>query len=333
MGRSLALVVGVDDLENIGEVPPSVVFAEEEGFHSVWVTESWGRDAFTALTLYAGATRRIMLGTGIVNVFSRSAAALAQHFVALNELSGGRAMAGIGVSGRGVIERFHGVGFESPLERMVDYINVMRSLWRGETSDWEGATVRISGGFRLRSGTVGDIPIYVGVMGMRSVERTAGLVDGWLMNWTPLDALAKEVSNFRGQATVGERTDRSTMIRSPRPVVIAKEPELARKAVADQLAFYICKMGRFFAQNLIRLGRVDEVSEIRRGWREGGRAGAREAVSEEFLDSVELVCGSVEGALERIEEQAVAGIDIHTVTVRGFAAADQRAIYRALVAG
>ena len=90
----------------------SARIADEVGVDSMWVAEAWGRDAFSLLTLVADRTKRIKLGTSIVNIYSRTPAALAQHFATLDELSGGRVIIGLGTSGKRVIEHFHGVRFE-----------------------------------------------------------------------------------------------------------------------------------------------------------------------------------------------------------------------------
>src|SRR3989304_10264209 len=92
--------------------------ADEGGVHSVWVAEAWGYDAFTTMTLLADWTKNVQIGSGIVNVFSRSAGALAQHFATLDELSEGRMIIGLGASGPNVIEHFHGVPFTKPLRRL-----------------------------------------------------------------------------------------------------------------------------------------------------------------------------------------------------------------------
>ena len=90
-----------------------VQIAEAAGVHSAWVPEAWGRDAFTILTLLADKTKTINLGTAIVNTYSRTPAALAQHFATLDEVSEGRMLLGLGTSGPQVIEHFHGVAFQS----------------------------------------------------------------------------------------------------------------------------------------------------------------------------------------------------------------------------
>jgi alkanesulfonate monooxygenase SsuD/methylene tetrahydromethanopterin reductase-like flavin-dependent oxidoreductase (luciferase family) len=111
------LSVGVDwqgplDRERVYE---NVRAADESGVHSMWTSEAWGRDAFTLLALLADRTKNIQLGTSIVNIYSRSPAALAQHFTTLDEVSNGRMIIGLGTSGAQVIEHFHGVPFQRGL--------------------------------------------------------------------------------------------------------------------------------------------------------------------------------------------------------------------------
>ena len=81
--------------------------ADDAGVDSLFVAETWGHDAFTILALIARETKRIKLGTSIVNIYSRSPAALAQHFATLDELSGGRMIAGFGTSGIQVLSLIH----------------------------------------------------------------------------------------------------------------------------------------------------------------------------------------------------------------------------------
>src|SRR5947207_15918272 len=115
-----------------------VRLAEEAGVDTAWVAEAWGRDCFTMLALMARETRRMQLGTGIVNTYSRTPAALAQHFATLDELSGGRMLIGLGTSGPQVIEHFHGVSFRPPLTRLKEYVEIINTLMRNEPLKYNG---------------------------------------------------------------------------------------------------------------------------------------------------------------------------------------------------
>ena len=106
--------------------------SEDLGYDSIWVPELWGRDAFTILSVIALNTKKIKLGTGIVSVYSRSPAIIAQTIATLDEISEGRMIVGLGTSGPIVIENWHGVRYEKPLRRTREYVEIIRMMlsWR-----------------------------------------------------------------------------------------------------------------------------------------------------------------------------------------------------------
>ncbi len=109
----------------------AAILADELGYDSFWLPEAWGYEIFSLLTEMALKTKRIKLGTGIVNVFSRSPGLLAMNAATVDEISEGRLMLGIGTSGAKVIEGFHGRAFKKPLTQLRDVIRVTRTLLSG----------------------------------------------------------------------------------------------------------------------------------------------------------------------------------------------------------
>ena len=91
--------------------------AEALGFDSVWVPEAWGTDAVSSLGALAARTERIRLGTGIVNVFSRTPTLLGQTAATLDLISNGRFILGLGTSGHQVVTGWHGMAFDRPSRR------------------------------------------------------------------------------------------------------------------------------------------------------------------------------------------------------------------------
>jgi alkanesulfonate monooxygenase SsuD/methylene tetrahydromethanopterin reductase-like flavin-dependent oxidoreductase (luciferase family) len=112
--------------------------ADACGYDSFWMPEAWEHDAFTILTELALRTERINLGTGIINVFSRSPAVIAMSAATIDEISGGRFRLGLGTSGARVIEDFHGVKFSKPLTRLRETIHIIRLLMAGGRADFSG---------------------------------------------------------------------------------------------------------------------------------------------------------------------------------------------------
>jgi F420-dependent oxidoreductase-like protein len=291
-----------------------VRIADEVGVHSAWVPEAWGRDAFTILTLLADRTKKIQLGTAIVNTYSRTPAALAQHFATLDELSGGRMIIGLGTSGPQVIEHFHGVPFNPPRTRLKEYIEIINTLMRNEPLKYDGKLFHLQRGFTLRFTPVRNhIPIYLATLNAKSVKLTAELADGWLPIMIPLARLKGEIDAVRQMSVAAGRAADAVSVRAPGAVVVSKNVDKVRAESAGTLAFYIGRMGTFYAEQLTRHGYGEAVQTVKKAWAGGSQAAAA-AVPAELIDATGCV-GSVEACIERLQAQEESGVDIHTVQV------------------
>lgn len=314
------------------ELLDHVRIADEAGVHSVWVSEAWGRDAFTLMTLLAESTQRIQIGSAIVNVYSRTPAVLAQHFATLDEISGGRMLIGLGASGAGVIEHFHGVQFTKPLRRLREYVEIISMLIASEPLRYEGEIFNLERGFTLKFQPVRSaIPIFIASLTPSSVRQTAEIADGWLPIWIPIRELPQAIKEFRRQARDVGRDAASLMVRAPGTIVITKDVEKARAAAAASLAFYVTRMGDFYYRHISRLGYRTEAETMRVAWeKDGSKAGAA-GVTAELQQETTLVTDSIEEARERLVREAEAGVDIHSVRVQGGSLDDVQKTYEALM--
>lgn len=313
-----ALSIGVDWQGNFDRerVLARVRLADDVGIHSAWVPEAWGRDCFTLLTLMADRTRRIQLGTGIVNAYSRTPAALAQHFATLDELSAGRMIAGFGTSGQQVVEHFHGVPFQPSLTRLRETIEIFDTLIRHEPLNYEGELFTLQRGFRLRFEPVRrHIPVHLATLNPRALELTASHADGWMPTMIPIDRLGEEVAAMRERIRRAGRDPEAFEIHAPGMAVVATGAarERAARAQAGTIAFYIGRMGVYYARQLERFGFVDEVAAVRKAW-ESGSAAALEAVPENLRTRLGTV-GDIDECRERIAAARAAGATIQRVNV------------------
>ena len=306
--------------------------ADDAGAHSIWVAEAWGRDAFTSLALLAEHTKRIALATGIVNTYSRTPGALAQHFATLDELSGGRMIIGLGTSGPQVIEHFHGAAFNPPLTRMREYFEIINLLMAGQPLNYAGKLFKLERGFTLRfEPPRKHVPIYIASLNRKSVEFTAHKADGWLPVMIPLGRLKESIADFRAMAASAGRDPKSVAVKSPSTIHVTSNPDRARAIQAGTLSFYAARMGTFYAEQLTRFGFADDVRKIREAWKSGGSKAGTEAVSRRLVDEMGYV-GDVAGARERLAAEAEAGADLFRVDVDGSDLASYQRILAALVA-
>jgi alkanesulfonate monooxygenase SsuD/methylene tetrahydromethanopterin reductase-like flavin-dependent oxidoreductase (luciferase family) len=330
VARRLSVTISPDGELDRERLFAYVRAADEAGVEAVFIPETWGRDAFSLLVQLADRTDRIRLATGIVNVFSRSPAALAQQFATLDELSGGRAIAGLGTSGPWVIEHFHGVPFGRSATRLREVVQLLRMLFAREPLEYDGRIFRLERGFTLRFALLrSDIPIYLASFRPAGVRLAAEVADGWLPMMIPIERLASEIGRVREMAA-GAGRDGQLVVRAPGVVTVTPDPDRARREHKRTLAFYLSRMGDFYHTHLSEMGRTEEVSSIREAWAAGGSAAGAEAVSDDLSRALAAV-GSVERCIERLEEQAAAGVDLHQVTVAGIEAPELGRTFQRLV--
>jgi F420-dependent oxidoreductase-like protein len=158
--------------------------AEELGYESAYVTHIGGRDSITLLTIYAANTERVRLGTGVIPIYSRTPANMAQSFATLDEYSGGRAVAGLGVSHKPVVEGWYGQSIDKPLRETREYVDILRAIFRGEDPP-QGEKFRTGFHFMGYEPTRRDLPIYLAGLSPGMLRLAGEIADGvilWLCN-------------------------------------------------------------------------------------------------------------------------------------------------------
>ncbi len=319
-----------DDLD-VQQLQQRLRAADDGGVDSVWIGESWGPDAMTQLALAAASTTRVRLGSSIINVYSRTPAALAQQFGTLDIVSGGRMIIGLGTSGQNVVEHFHGVPFGRGLRRLREYIDIINLLIAGTPLRYEGEIFQMSRGFTLRFQTQRPhIPIFIASLTPPSVRLTARHADGWLPIYIPVERLAGEIEGLRQVATAAGRDPAALTVRSPGGIVLTPDVERAQATIRGTVAFYIARMGVSYYNHLVRLLGEETVAPIKRAFDAGGSGAGAAAVPDALAQSMTLVTDSVEAARERLAQEQAAGVDLHSVMVHAASPREQSALYEAL---
>jgi len=176
---------------NPRDAADQVVALEKAGLDTIWVPEAYGFDSPTLMGYLAAKTETVEIGSAILNVYSRTPGALAQTAAGLDNVSGGRAILGLGASGPQVIEGWHGMPYDKPLGRTREVVDIVRAAIRRETLQHDGkiftlplpADQGLGLGKPLKMLTKPErssIPIYIAALGQKNVEGTAEYADGWL---------------------------------------------------------------------------------------------------------------------------------------------------------
>jgi alkanesulfonate monooxygenase SsuD/methylene tetrahydromethanopterin reductase-like flavin-dependent oxidoreductase (luciferase family) len=182
-----------------------VKLAETLGYESVYLTHVAGRESLTVLTTYAQATSRIRVGTGVVPIYTRTPATMAQTAATIDELSDGRLTLGLGVSHRPVVEAWHGQTIDKPASEMSEYLAIVRAILRGEDpprgEKWQTSFHLM--GIEPRPA----LPIYIAALSPRMLRLAGEIADGvilWLCNPSYIEqVVVPEVRAGRERAGLG----------------------------------------------------------------------------------------------------------------------------------
>lgn len=293
------------------QVVEKVKLADQLGYDSVWIGEAWGYDVFTSLADLVRVTKRIKLGTGIANVFSRSPGVIASTIATLDERSGGRMLLGLGSSGAQVIEHWHGVPFEKPLRRLREYTEIINMILRREKLLYSGELFHLERGFKLQFRPLrSHIPIYIAAITPKSLEQSGEIADGVLPVYWPKErfpALRQMLDAASARVGRPARATRIAPYFTSALIMDASQRDAARQKAREPIAWYIGRMGVFYAEMLARNGFPEEVEAVKRGWQTGPKT-ALEGVSDALLDATALV-GTPEKVAEKLKELRQPGVD------------------------
>jgi alkanesulfonate monooxygenase SsuD/methylene tetrahydromethanopterin reductase-like flavin-dependent oxidoreductase (luciferase family) len=295
MGRGCFISTG----RSLRSAVERVQLAESLGYESVYVTHIAGRESLTVLTAYALSTTTIRLGTGVVPIYTRTPATMAQTAATLDELSGGRLTLGLGVSHRPVVTGWHGQTIERPVAEMREYAGIVRAILHGEDpprgEKWQ------TGFHLLGLDPRPALPIYVAALSPSMLRLAGEIADGvilWLCNPSYIrDVVIPEVTAGRERA--GLELEGFDVVAAV-PAALTDEPEVAYRAMRSDLIPYFGLP--FYRAMIERTGFGADIEAYDRG--AGDLEAMKGAISERFLAELTAVGdeGGLRGGIERYRE-------------------------------
>jgi F420-dependent oxidoreductase-like protein len=298
--------------------------ADNLGYDSVWAAEAYGSDAATVLAWIAAHVERAKIASGIFQMPARTPAMTAMTAATLDNISNGRFILGLGISGPQVVEGWHGQPFDKPLARAREYVEIVRKALARETLTYDGEFYKLPrpGGpgkpLKLIIRPVQErIPIYLAAIGPKNTALAAEMADGWL----PTLFAPEHVDVFRpsleeGAARAGRSVD-DLEITPQVSMGIYDDVVHARNFMRPYMALYIGGMGsrerNFYNQLVTRYGYGDAAREVQELYLTGRQADAMAAIPDELIDKVALT-GPKEKVRDRIDAYRDAGVKTLLVT-------------------
>jgi probable F420-dependent oxidoreductase len=268
--------------------------AEAAGYTDLWTGETAGADGFTPLTLSAAWTERMRLGTGIVGVFQRGPALLAQETAALADASRGRFVLGIGSSSDRIVEGWNGIPFEKPLSKVRETLDFLQTALEGK---------RTETGFKLETAPAHPIPIVLAALRGKMLELAVERAQGAFTNFLPLAGLPKVAAQVEDAPQGFELLCRFFCIPGEREQV---EP-LARFMFSSYITVPV------YANFYRWLGYGEQIEPMVSAWEAGDRQAAAEAAPWELIEDM-FIFGPPEQMRERLEAFVAGGITLPILT-------------------
>jgi F420-dependent oxidoreductase-like protein len=307
------------------------VEAEKLGLDICWVAEAWGSDAPSALGYLAARTNRLLLGSGIMQLGTRTPVAVAQTAITLSNLSDGRFLLGLGASGPQVMEGLHGIPFARPLARTRETVEIVRRALDGDKISYSGNEFRIplpdgdAVPMRLSARAEHDIPIYLATLSPAMLRLTGQIADGWLGTSFVPEAAADAYFRYLDEGLAAAGRSRANLdVCQGAEVAFAPDEDALRAMVAGrkkELAFSLGGMGsastNFYNKAYSRQGWTKFAAEIRQRWQAGDHDGAAELVTDAMVLGTTLI-GTEPMVRQRLRVWRDAGVD----TVRLYPAGD-----------
>ena len=287
--------------------------AERRGYHSVWVTEGMdAKDAFTQMTAHAMKTQRIRVGSGIVPIYSRTPVLTGMTMMGLEEISGGRAILGLGASHPFIVEGGHGLKLERPLARMKEYIEIVRRVAQEPEFSYHGEVFDIPryvaySRALFAPGPV-HVPIFIAALRSRMLRLGGSTADGVLMNLATPDYLRRAGNIVREAARDAGRDPNSVTVASIVGASVSQDEAAAEGALRLAVARYPTLMP-FYNRMLRESGFASEMDEIAMEVVQGDFEGSAWKVPDSLVRALG-VYGSPEHCRQGLKPFEEAGADL-----------------------
>jgi len=267
--------------------------------HSVWIPETWGMESVAMLSAVSGVMPHLV-GSSIINAYSRTPSLIAMGAATLDAISQGRLILGLGSSSMPIVEDLHGKRFDNPLTRMEECIDVIRMAVAGQKIRYNGRHFKLKGFRLLIKPHRNRIPIYLAAVNQKMVELAWRKADGVLFYLRPMTEMKKTIDMMQKK--------RKIVVCSQIITAVSPDSEKARARARTTLAFYV-SVGEIYRKFLAENGFARETACTLNEYKRAGLPAAANAIPDTMLDTL-AVSGTPIECRKKMAEFADAGLDV-----------------------
>ena len=294
LAYSLGSLLSIDEVlecsRKLNEIKPEVM----------WIPETWGMENFSMIGLAAKENTFSKIGSSIINIYSRSPSLIAIGAATLDTISNKRLILGLGTSSIPIVEDFHGQKFASPVQRMKEYVEIVRLALTSEKINYNGEIFSLKDFSLLIKPPRKEIPIYLAAVNQKMLELTWNIADGVIFYLRPKAEMKQTIEKMQSQRTI----DTSLQIIT----CIDNDCEKARTRAKKTLSFYIA-VGKIYREFLELNGYSDMVQEIYNEYNKTGLKKLDGLISDKILDDL-CIAGTPDDGIKKLQAFREAGIEL-----------------------
>ncbi len=290
LGSLLSIEEVLECSRKLNEIKPEVE----------WIPETWGMENFSMLGLASKENTFSKIGSSIINIYSRSPSLIAMGASTIDTISNGRLILGLGTSSVPIVENFHGNSFDTPVQRMKEYVEIIRLALQGEKINYSGKIFTLKDFSLLTKPIRKEIPIYLAAINQKMVEMTWDIADGVIFYLRPKSEMKETISKMQKKKKIDTTLQIITCIH--------EDEEKARNRAKKTLSFYIA-VGKIYREFLQSTGYSNEVKIINEEYEKNGLDSLQELIPEKMLDDL-CIAGTPATAIKKLDAFRDVGIDL-----------------------
>ena len=266
----------------------------------IWIPETWGMENFSLLSLASHQNNYSKIGSSIINIYSRSPSVIAMGAATVDTVSNGRLILGLGTSSQSIIEEFHGSSFVTPLQRMKEYVEIIKLILNGGKIDYHGKIFSLKNFSLLINPPRKSIPIYLAAINQKMVNLTWDVADGVIFYLRPKHEIKSTLKKMQQIRKIDSTIQIITCVHP--------DSEKATNRVKKTLAFYV-SVGKIYREFLASNGYKNETENIFGEYEKTGLKSNYEMVTDSMVDDL-CISGTPDESRAKLKKFRETGIDL-----------------------
>ena len=296
----MRIACSLGSLLSVNQVLECSKIISSTNIDSIWIPETWGMENFSMLSAVSGKTTAQKIGSSIINIYSRSPSTIAMGAMTVDSISKGRLILGLGTSSIPIVEDYHGAIFEKPVQRMKEYVEIIRLILSGKPINYSGKIFNLKNFTSLIKPQRNNIPIYLAAINQKMVDLTWSIGDGVIFYLRPIEEMKQTISKMQAKKNIDVACQIITCI--------SEDSDDAILRAKKTLAFYI-SVGKIYREFLENNGFKNETNNIFNEFKKSGFKSNHELVTDSMLDSL-CISGTPEECKNKLQNFIDAGIDL-----------------------